>query len=133
MTVYVDVDSGTGDSATYKATPVKGAVISEILIWATSNGQIQYGIQPGGIQFSDPSVQQGVSTHALYDAIAQEAVVEGVARGYHPVNSTGTATTKVYDANSIVHEFSIKYDTSTSAPIVDETKESPMTTQGTVQ
>jgi hypothetical protein len=125
MTVYVDVPTGEPTSST--ALPIK-KVISELTVMVTSNGQVQYAIDPSGITYTDPATPQTVSTHDIYDAIAAQAVTDGVARGYHPAStSTGEATTKVYDASSTVREFSIKYDQSTYTPTVTETKESMVT------
>jgi hypothetical protein len=133
MTVYTEITvSPNYDPA--KTTPTKTtSVSSEITVMAISTGQIQYGINPNAIQYGDPTVEPYVTTQAVYDAIAREAVEQGVARGYHPVTSTGAATTKVYDANSTVHEFSIQYDQSTYTPTVTETRESVSTVQNTVQ
>lgn len=131
MTVYVDVPTGLSEPTSSTVAPTK-KVISEIVVMSTSSGQIQYGIKPDGITYTDPTTPQSVSTHDIYDAIATQAVTDGVAMGYHPVTTTGT-TTKVYDANSTVHEFSIKYDPSTYTPVVTETKESVVTATSTVQ
>lgn len=134
MTVYVEVSGGSTDaSKTSTGTNgSKGTVASTITVMATSNGQIQYGIDPNGITYTDPTITQTVSTHDIYDAIATQAVTDGVAMGYHPVTTTGT-TTKVYDASSTVREFSIKYDPSTYTPVVTETNESVVTATSTVQ
>lgn len=131
MTVYVDAPSGsTGSGSSSTVSPTRTTIISEIIVMATSNGQVQYGIKPDGITYTDPTTPQTISTHDIYDAIAAQTVVDGVARGYHPVTTAGT-TTKVYDASSTVREFSIKYDQSTYTPVVTETNEGVVT--GTVQ
>ena len=128
MTVYATVPSGSTESSTTSPTASNGGKIASTLtVMATSNGQIQYAIDPNSVTYSDPTIPQTVSTHDIYDAIAAQAVTDGVARGYHPVTSTSGATTKVYDANSTVREFSIKYDASTYTPVVTETKESTVT------
>jgi hypothetical protein len=130
MTVYAEVPSGSIDASktTPTATGGKSVIISGITVMATSTGQVQYAIDPNGISYTDPTTPQTVSTHDIYDAIAAQAVTDGVARGYHPAStSTGGTTTKVYDASSTVREFSIQYDQSTYTPTVTETKESVVT------
>ncbi|MEO5929254.1 MAG: hypothetical protein ABIR47_04930 [Candidatus Kapaibacterium sp.] len=128
MTVYVDVPSSSGGD-TYNTAPKGKDIISEITIWATSTGQMQYSFSKSGIKFigTDPSVQN-ISSSDLYNLIAQAAVEQGVAMGYNYCGSTGTQT-RVVDPESLSHNFSIRC--SSTGTVVTQTSVTSST--GTIQ
>jgi len=132
MPVYVDVNLGGGDGATYQTTKQPGRIAGEVTVWATSTGRIEYTFAADAIQYSDPAIVQSLGIDVIYEAIARETVIQGIARGYHPL-TTSVATTKVYDPNSVAHEYRISYSQTTSAPVITEISEKVLAPQSTIQ